>query len=217
MAEGLGQIAVAAMTLNPQLYVRAAAGEGLWDEALWLLVAAGLATGLSQLVVLFVNRVPARRFALALLAGALMFAFGVAAWAGAIRVALLLVDVPQPPFGTVLTLVGLAHAPLLLAPLSTIPHLGLMWQKLLDAWVMVAVVVALALGFSVDWPMAAFIGLAGWGMVRIAATLMSPLVGRLTDGLQRLVTGSVLAPPAEVIAELERRACPTQHGMRRGA
>jgi hypothetical protein len=216
MADGLWQTAVAAMTLDHTLYSRAAAGDGLWDEALWLLLGAGLATGLSQLMVLFVNRVPARRFALSLLAGALMFGFGVLAWAFAIRVALILVGIPLPPVGTILTMVGLAHAPLLLAPFATVPHLGLMWQKLLDAWVMVAVVAALALGFAVDWRLAAFVGLAGWALVRVGAALMSPLLGRLTGGFQKLAAGSVLAPPAQVIAELERRACPSNLEAERG-
>jgi len=195
-----------AMTLETALFRRAVETGGLLDEALLLLLLGGVSLGLSQMLVLFVNQVPPRRFLAAIAMGALLFVANIAFWAASIWVAVRLSGLPVEPKGTITTLVGLAHAPYLFALFSVVPHVGLMWQRLLDAWVLVCVVAALALGLQLSLALAGVFGLAGWVLTRIAAQVAGPLLTRLEAWLMRVATGQTLESAPSLVKALRERA-----------
>jgi hypothetical protein len=202
---GMLEIAWAAMTLETWIF-RAAARGDLWDEALILMLMAGASLAFSQALVLFVNQVPPARFLLAILVNAALFALGVAFWGVSTVFAVAAVGLPTPPRGTVFSLVGLAQAPYLLSVFSVVPHVGLLWHKLLEAWALVCLVAALSLGFGVSFELAGFVGLLGWGFSRVLLALTGPVIGWVPGRLRQLVVGRELADPRTLAAEVRAKA-----------
>lgn len=120
--------------------------------ALSLLCAAALSDTLGQSAVLFLNRVPPRRFLFCVLAGALTFLSAAACWTASLWLlggAL--------GFGLSLArcfwLVALAHAPLLMGWATLLPYLGGPLFQLLRAAVFLQLVVTtgVASGASLGW------------------------------------------------------------------
>ncbi len=93
-----------------------------------------------QSVVLFVNRVPLRRFALCLALNGLLLTAVVAVWTISILALGRLFFGLELGLVRVFVLVGLSHAPLVLSVFEIVPHFGLAWGRLLHIWVFVAMV-----------------------------------------------------------------------------
>ncbi len=179
----------AALQLRPEAFA------GLEKEALvdrpglWIALAAGLSQAVGQAFILFVNRVRPLRFALSLLLEALLFAVGFLFWATSTWLVARLGFGVAVPLALLISALGIAHAPQLLAFLGALPYLGAPWLRLLSLWTALGFVV----GFMAvtDLPAeVAFLCLAGgWlGMHAVQRTAGQPLAA-LARHLQNRAAG----------------------------
>lgn len=118
---------------TPAAYQQAATLSGLFP-ALLILFLGGLSLALGQSVVLFANRVPARRFIGSLVAGAGVLVALVIGWTAALWLLAGLGQVTQPALTALLGVVSLAFAPLVLGVLILLPYLGTPLFYLLLGW-----------------------------------------------------------------------------------
>src|ERR1700759_4451458 len=95
--------------------------QGLRD-AFILLVLAGASLTLGQSVVLFLNRVSAPRFALALVLGGLELVLEALIWISSVWVVVGLLGVSRPHLVETLDVMGLAYAPFLFGVLMFLPY-----------------------------------------------------------------------------------------------
>lgn len=175
-------------------------------QAYLVLLVGALMLALSQSVVLFANRVPPVRFLFALAVSGIQHAFSAIAYGLAFVVAARVLGAEAAGPGGVLALVALSWAPYLLAIFAIVPHFGLGWQRVLEAWVAALMVFALADGLGVSLVAALAIGALGWGIGHLAHLLVGPLLGRLGWRLLELVTGRRLEAEVDPVAVLHGHA-----------
>lgn len=160
--------------------------------ALGILLGAGLSDLIGQSVVLFLNRVPPRRFVLCLLSGSVLFATSAALWTVSLWALSRLLPMPLglwQSFG----LVGFAHAPMLFAWTELLPHLGRFLFHALRAAVFFNLVVAVGLLTHAGVPAAMLICLPGW-LVHFSLTHLELVrLERFQAALWRALTGSELS------------------------
>src|SRR3954452_19339165 len=143
-----------------------------------VLLLAGVSLTIGQSVVLFANRIRARWFLLALLGSGVAFVVRLILWGVTI---LLICDyvlkVPAPP-RLVLLAISVGQVPYLLGFLVLLPYVGVLVRRLLDAYALVIVVVALAAMLEISLPRALAAAALGWGLQALAAALLQrPLAG----------------------------------------
>jgi ABC-type multidrug transport system fused ATPase/permease subunit len=132
-------------------------------HGLLVVALAALSNTLGQSVALFAHRVSPRRFAASVAVEALLFVGGYALWALAIwALANLSAGTPTQPLLTVLSAIGFAHAPLLLAFLALTPYFGAPLGSLLSVWTLLACVTATAVLYQLPAPQAALYAGSGW-------------------------------------------------------
>ncbi len=129
--------------------------------ALGVVAAAGFSDLLGQSTVLFLNRVPPRRFLLCLASGLLLFLGSALLWAVSLFALGWLFHLDLS-LATTLKLVGFAHAPLLLGVAVLIPHFGTYLQQALRALVFFNLVVALGVVTRSSLPVILLCCLPGW-------------------------------------------------------
>jgi predicted Abi (CAAX) family protease len=109
--------------------------------ALLVVVLAGLSQGIGQSIILFINQVKPARFVISLLINAVLFACGFLALVASTWLVTLLPWAQTVPLGSLVTVLGLAYAPLLFSFLGALPYLGLPILNLLAVWHLLALVV----------------------------------------------------------------------------
>lgn len=114
------------------------AGQGL---ALLVVVLAGLSQGIGQSIILFINQVKPARFVISLGINAVLFAFGFLALVLSTWLVTLVPWARSLAFGQLVTVLGLAYAPLLFSFLGAMPYLGVPILNLLSVWHLLALVV----------------------------------------------------------------------------
>jgi hypothetical protein len=173
-------------------------------QSLIILLLAGIAETLGQSVVLILNRVSRRRFALALGLGGLALIFEAALWIAGVWLVVTLLAGPRASFLTSVKVIGMAYAPLILSIFVFLPYIGILISHLLRVWVLLAVVVGTSVAFELPpiyAALAAGLGyLARWAVLR----LFSRVGGRLNSWLLRASTGQV-APVRSADALLTAR------------
>ena len=135
--------------------------QGLRD-AFILLVLAGASLTLGQSVVLFLNRVSAPRFALALVLGGLELVLEALIWVVSVWVVVGLLGVSRPHLVETLDVMGLAYAPFLFGVLMFLPYVGLPMLWLLRLWVLLAAIVGTSAAFEIPPELAAVAAVGGF-------------------------------------------------------
>lgn len=123
-----------------------------------LLAAAALADLIGQSAVLFLNRVPPRRFLLCLTGGVALFLASAFTWALTLFLWLPL------SLSTACKLVAYAHIPQLLGWLVFLPHFGAYLFHFLRGWVFFNLVVAIGVTTGASLPVAVLCALPGWAL-----------------------------------------------------
>src|SRR3982751_3893682 len=98
--------------------------QGLWD-AFVIVTLAGASVTLGQSVVLFLNRVSGRRFALALVLGGLELVLEALFWTTSVWLVVGLLGVSRPHLVETIDVIGLAYAPFLFGVLVFLPYVGM--------------------------------------------------------------------------------------------
>jgi len=116
--------------------------------ALTVLLLAGASETLGQAVVLVLNRVSKRRFALALVLGGLELVFEALVWIAVLWLLAGLFGGERASFLPAVRVLGLAYAPLLFGVLVFLPYIGPVLARLLRVWVLLAVVTGTSVVFG---------------------------------------------------------------------
>lgn len=167
------QLLGAALSLHATGFTHLLAEPDALKLALLTVFVAGIATVLGQGVVLFINRVKPLRSLLTIVLGSSFYTLGflffaVSSW----LMAKLLFGV-DTPLVAVVTVVGLAYAPLLFNFLAFIPYWGLALSSLLQLWSWLAILV----GGSVVLELGLLQMLAASGLGFIALQLTGRTIG----------------------------------------
>lgn len=138
----------------------------------------GLSEALGESVVLFVNRVSPRRFAVSLLISAVLFAFTYLFVTLSIFVVARFIVAAPVEFAAVARVVGFSYAPRLFGFLEFLPFLGVPVQATLRAWSVLALLVGVgsALALSPGQALASVL-LGSLLLLSIERTVGRPLIG----------------------------------------
>jgi hypothetical protein len=149
--------------------------------ALTVLLLAGASETLGQAVVLVLNRVSKRRFALALVLGGLELVFEALVWIATVWLIAGLFGGDRASFLPAVRVLGLAYAPLLFGVLVFLPYIGPMLARLLRVWVLLAVVTGTSVVFGLVPVVAAVAAVTGF----LARWLLLRLFGQLARTADR--------------------------------
>jgi len=109
--------------------------------SLVVVLLAGLSQEIGQSVILFLNQVKPIRFVFSLVINAVLFAFGFLALVGSTWLITLVPWSEHVSFSALVTVLGLAYAPMLFAFLGALPYLGVPILSVLAIWHLLAMVV----------------------------------------------------------------------------
>ena len=118
--------------------------------ALVVVLLAGFSQEIGQSIILFLNQVKPIRFVFSLFINAVLFAFGFFALVGSTWLITLLPWSEHVAWPALVTVLGLAYAPLLFAFLGALPYLGQPILSVLSIWHLLAMVVGFAAITGVD-------------------------------------------------------------------
>jgi hypothetical protein len=189
------------LRLNPGAYQIALQSPDSLRLGLTVLLLGGLSITLGQSVVLFVNRVSRSRFALSLVASALLMVAGVALWALSIWVIASFVLNEQQPFSQVLTAVALSYAPFLFGFLVLLPYLGNILDHILHIWVFLGTLVGIAVLFGFSLWQALLCCLLGWVLVEVISRFATRAIEAAEDWVWRVSTGTPAEQETEALIE----------------
>jgi hypothetical protein len=195
-----------ALGLKPAVFValkQSAHGLGL---ALLVLVLAGASRTLGQSAVLFFNRIPPRRFLVAMVVGGVEFALAAMVWIGSVWIMPRLLGSAPPSLGTAVTVIGLSYAPLLFSFVELAPYGGAALGRLLRVWALLASIVGIAIVFDVRPLTAAVIAALGFVLERLVEGLGGQIPDRIERWLWRLKSGrETQYRTSELLALIEQR------------
>jgi hypothetical protein len=138
--------------------------EGLRDAAI-VLVLAGVSMTLGHSVVLFLNRITLKRWALALVLGGFELVLEALIWITSVWLVVGLLGVSRPHLVETLDVIGLAYAPFLFGVLVFLPYVGLRILWLLRLWMVLAAIVGTTATYDIA-PVLAAAAVAGAFLVR---------------------------------------------------
>jgi hypothetical protein len=168
---------------------------------LTILLLGGLSITLGQSVVLFANRVSRSRFALSLVAAALLLAAGVGFWALSIWAIASFVLNEQRLYLEVLTVVGLSYAPFLFGFLVLLPYLGNILDNVLHIWVFLATLVGVSVLFDFSLWQALLCCLMGWVLLEVVSRFTTQAIEAAEDWVWRISTGTPAEQETETLVE----------------
>jgi len=173
------------LRLDPQAFLAAfRAGREATGLLIWIVLIGGLSLMVGQSVVLFANRVSPARFILSLILGAVNFLLDVlvvvlVVWG----LANLLSDITWP-LGQVGRAVALASAPYWFSLLFLIPYFGLLLERGLKYYVVLALIVAVQSIFAIPFLDAILASVAAL----LISQFVSGVLGKLLDPLADRIT-----------------------------
>lgn len=183
-----------ALRLDPHIFAEIQATVHGIYLAFGVVVVAALSESLGQSVVLFLNRVQPRRFAVTLAISTLSNIVGYFLWTATVWLVVRYAFALHVPIRTVAIVVGLAYAPQVLAFFELTPFLGNLFSVLLSLWSMVAITVAINAGLGLEiWQAVVSSGL-GWLLIQIWRRSL----GRPLYGLRMLVERRTAGVPLEI-------------------
>jgi len=196
------------LRLDPSVYVLLQdKAEGLRYAGLIVLLA-GISESLGQSVVLFLNRVRPQRFVLALSITTGSHLVGYLLWTLTIWSVGNLLSQTEQSWGVVAVVVGLAYAPQVFAFLELTPYLGNLIWGILSLWSMVAIVLALHYGLSMEPWQALLVSALGWAVMQALRRTVGLPILRLLNWLQRRAAGVPLTVKPDDVPYLRRHRKP---------
>jgi hypothetical protein len=180
---GATELIAGALRLDPAVFDSLVGLPNAARFGLLLLAVAGVSQALGQSIALFATRVRPRRFLLASAVSATLFVASVVVWAAALDLAATLLDGARAPLADVVAVVGLGHAPRLLALFVLVPYFGAGIGVGLTIWTFLATAVGARAVFGLDLTSALLVFGAAW----LAIEATSRTIGRpLTAATRRL-------------------------------
>lgn len=158
--------------------------------AVAILILGGISLGLGQSVILFVNRVRRRRFALRLILGGVVLLLIVAFWSGFVWLLLTLIFDTQISYPDLLLGAAISLAPLLFGFFVLIPYIGVVIFTLLRIWVLLIYIVVIDTITDIGYWYAMGISIAGWLLLELALRFPPLRIERLRNWYWRLSTGT---------------------------
>lgn len=193
-----------AMRLNQSVFAEIQQVPGGLGMALIIVTLAGLSESLGQSVVLFINRLPPRRFVLALMITAASHLGGYVVWTVTVWLVGVYVFGQAVSLHAVACVVGLAYAPQTLAFFELTPFLGNPFSILLTLWSMVAIVMAVRMGLHLELWQALLASGLGWVFIQIWRRTIGRPIYALGRWLQRRAAGVPLEFTLSDVAALRR-------------
>lgn len=186
-------LALGAMGLNPDAYVRINQIRSGFTVALFIVLVAGISQTLGQCIVLFVNRVRPVRFIFSTVVSGVLFACTFLFWGLSITAIIRLFFNVNIPFLATYRTLGLSYAPQMLGFLVALPHFGIPISIILSIWSLLSLVVGIrglqALsGFSV-WEALLCAGL-GWIVLQLLQRTVGKPVVALGQSLLDWASGT---------------------------
>jgi len=172
------QIIQRAWKLDPDIFHLFQQDELTLWIALSIVALASLSEAMGQSVVLFINQVRPKRFALSLVIATVRHIVGYCLWTTIIWLMITYLFDLKPAWLLVARVVGLSYAPQLLAFFGLTPFLGNPFSWILSFWSLMAIIVAIHMGLELTlWQAIAASGL-GWLLIQIwQRTLGRPIYG----------------------------------------
>ncbi|MBE9137144.1 CAAX protease [Nodosilinea sp. LEGE 07088] len=174
------------------------AGQGL---AMLVVLLAGLSQGIGQGIVLFVNQVKPARFVFSLLINAVLFACGFLALVLSTWLVTLAPWSKSLPLGQLVTVLGLAYAPLLFSFLGAMPYLGVPILNLLSVWNLLAMVVGLGAIANLDISNAFGYVAFGWILLQVLQNTIGRPIASLGKRIANRAAGVDLVTSRSDLAD----------------
>jgi len=179
------------LTMSPQtLAVLQVPPNARW-VAFGLLVVAGASMLLGQSVILFVNRIPPKRFTLSLLVNGMLFVAGIFFWALMVWATGNFLLAETATYRQILLIIALSYAPLVFGFLILVPYAGPAIQVLLYVWSMLAAVRGVEAVFTAGfWASLIVVTVSFAMMYAIQTTIGRPIwaIGDRMLGIDRTAT-----------------------------
>ena len=185
-----GELQLGALRLDPAAFTSLVEADGALRLGLLVLLGGGLSQALGQSAALLANRVRPRRFVLALAVSAGLFAGSVIVWAAALHVSALWLSDGRVPVSLTVAIVGLAHAPKLLAFFALIPYFGTGIGAALTIWTYLATAVGASAEYDLDLAGALLALGSAWLLTEAAGRTIGYPVVATTRRLRRWGTGA---------------------------
>lgn len=194
-----------ALSLDPAAFQTAYNQVDVSGIFLWVVLIGGMSLMFGQSVVLFANRVKPGRFAISLLFGAFKFLLDVFVVLTVVWVIINLRSDKSWDYWQVGRAIALAAAPYWLGVFILVPFLGLLWERLLKAYVFIAIMVAVQTIFGLPFLRA----LSGAAVVWLVSYFITVGFGRLftpiTDQITNSITGGLEFSSTRQIYEMFAR------------
>ncbi len=168
--------------------------------ALVVVLLAGLSQGIGQGIVLFLNQVKPIRFAISLAINALLFACGVLALVLSTWLVTLAPWSETVSFSALVTVLGLAYAPLLFSVLGALPYLGVPILTLLSVWHLLALVVGFGAIAALPLPDAFSYVAIGWILLQVLQNTVGRPIANLGKRIANRAAGVDLITSRRAIA-----------------
>ncbi|MGF1568019.1 MAG: CAAX protease [Nodosilinea sp.] len=157
--------------------------------ALLVVLLAGLSQGIGQSIILFINQVKPARFIFSLVINAVLFLFGFLALVLSTWLITLVPWSDKVSFAHLVTVLGLAYAPLLFSFLGAMPYLGVPILNVLSVWHLLAMVVGF--GAVADLSIGRSFGyvIFGWVVLQVLQNTIGRPVANLGKRIANLAAG----------------------------
>ncbi len=189
---GAAELILGALRLDPAAFETLVGLPAAARFGLAVLAVAGVSQALGQSVALFANRVRPRRFVLASAVSAGLFVASVVIWAAALDLSAALLADARAPLDRVVAVVGLGHAPRLLAFLALVPYFGTGIGATLTIWTFLATAVGARAVFGLDLASVLAVLGAAW----LATEVAGRTIGRPVTAATRRLRAGRDEPPA---------------------
>ena len=198
------QLLWSGLSLNPQGFYNINVLPQGTTAALIVVLIAGFSLALGQSIVLFINKVKPIRFIFSLAVSSILFLFTYSFWVASIWLVSNIFFNLHLSFLTVARTLALSYAPLTLAFLIGLPHLGIPISILLSIWRLLAEVYGMEVVAGLDsWSAFACTGL-GWVVLELfERTLGRPIVV-LGERLLNLAAGIELVTDWKQLKQIVR-------------
>lgn len=173
--------------------------------ALLVVLLAGLSQGIGQSIVLFVNQVKPARFLFSLLINAMLFAVGFLALVLSTWLITLAPWSEHVRFATLVTVLGLAYAPLLFSFLGAMPYLGVPILNLLAVWNLLAMVVGFGAIAELSIGRAFSYVVFGWVVLQVLQNTVGRPLAKLGKRIANVAAGVDLVTDRRDIAAAFKR------------
>jgi predicted Abi (CAAX) family protease len=173
--------------------------------ALLIVLLAGLSQGIGQSIILFINQVKPARFVFSLLINAVLFTFGFLALVLSTWLITLLPWSVHISFPALVTVLGLALAPLLFAFLGALPYLGVPILRVLGIWVLLASVVGFGAIANVDLAKSFGYVVFGWFLLQVLQDTVGRPITNLGKRIANIAAGVTLVTDRREITSSMRQ------------